>query len=73
MTVQDIPIEKFSTAEKLELMERLWSDLSKRPDAIESPSWHKGILDERASAVEENRESFIDWNEAKMRLRARFS
>jgi hypothetical protein len=33
----DLAIETLSTAEKIALMERLWADLSKRPQEVAAP------------------------------------
>ena len=67
----DISIENMSVAEKLALMERLWDDLSRRPDGIPSPQWHGAVLAERIAAVREGRTQFVEWEEAKNRLRER--
>jgi hypothetical protein len=32
---------------KLAALEALWENVSQSPEAIESPEWHKEILDER--------------------------
>ena len=66
-----ILIETLSVAEKLFLMERLWQDLSRRPNDIPSPDWHGDVLAERLAAVHEGRTSFVAWEEAKERLRER--
>jgi putative addiction module component (TIGR02574 family) len=60
-----------STSEKLALMERLWDDLSRRPEDVPSPQWHGDVLAERIAAVRDGRTSFVDWDEAKRRLRER--
>ena len=70
-TVSTIPIETFSIAEKLLLMERLWEDLSRRPSDVPIPDWHGDILAERQAAVREGRTSFVEWEAAKERLRER--
>ena len=55
--------------EKLAVMESLWEDLSRSPDAIESPEWHKEILDERRQGVVEGTARFVDWEAAKADIR----
>ncbi|MFM7115849.1 MAG: addiction module protein [Planctomycetota bacterium] len=69
--VTSIPIESFSVAEKLLLMERLWEDLSRQPSNVASPDWHGDVLAARLAAVKEGRTEFVDWNAAKERLRNR--
>ena len=54
-------------------MERLWAELSKNPQALVPPSWHKEVLEDRLKGVEDGTETFVDWSEAKKRLRERLS
>lgn len=63
------PIEEMSVAEKLQLMERLWVDLSSCPAEIPTPEWHAEVLSEREKAIRDGRTSFIDWDVAKEKLR----
>jgi putative addiction module component (TIGR02574 family) len=69
--VTAIPIESFTLAEKLLLMELLWEDLSKQPSNVEPPEWHGDVLAARLAAVKEGRTEFVDWDAAKERLRNR--
>ncbi len=64
----DISLDSLTTAEKLLLMERLWVDLSRRPQDIPSPAWHGELLDERRRAVREGRTAFVAWEKARQRL-----
>ncbi len=66
-----IAIENLSVAETIALMERLWDDLSRRPMDVASPDWHGDILDRRRAAVREGKTAFIEWDDAKKRLRER--
>jgi len=70
-TAATIPIESFSIDEKLILMERLWIDLSSNPIQISSPEWHGDALAKRLVAATNNPTSFVEWEEAKNRLRER--
>ena len=67
----EISLDDMTVAEKLLLMERLWADLSRRPDDVPSPDWHGEVLAERIAAVREGRTQFEDWDDAKRRLRER--
>lgn len=64
----EISLNKLTTAEKLELMERLWVDLSRHPHDVPSPAWHHTVLDERREAVRQGRTTFVAWEEARQRL-----
>jgi len=64
----DVSLSQLSTAEKLELMERLWVDLSRHPQDVPSPAWHGAVLEERREAVRQGRTTFVAWEEARQRL-----
>lgn len=64
-------IHRMSLPEKLALLEDVWSELSSDPDQIETPDWHREILDERAEAIRNGSETVIDWEEAKKQIEDR--
>ena len=60
-------------AEKLELLEAVWSELSADPDSIDVPQWHKDILDERQQTFEQGTTEVIDWDLAKEQIQSRIN
>jgi hypothetical protein len=66
-----LPLDQMTTAEKLRVMEELWTDLSRNDQELESPAWHQQVLKEREERVRSGQESFIDWETAKQQLRDR--
>lgn len=72
MSNADIPIDDLTVVQKLDLMERLWVDLSRNPSDVPSPEWHGDVLAKRLEAVENGDVEFIDWADAKKRLQNRF-
>ena len=66
-----LPLEKMTIAEKLRVMETLWTDLTRGAEQFESPEWHGEVLRERAARVKQGEESFMDWETAKSQLRNR--
>jgi hypothetical protein len=68
-----LPLNEMTVLEKLQLMEALWADLSRNPDALESPEWHREVLDERERRISEGETRFSDWQEAKADIRNRVS
>ncbi len=42
-----LPLEKMTVEEKLQAMEALWEDLTRRADEYEPPTWHGEVLRER--------------------------
>ena len=56
-------------AEKLRLMEALWTDLSLREADIESPAWHEEALRETEAREAAGQEAPGDWEDAKRQLR----
>ncbi len=69
MTRVDLPLGELSVAQKLDLMERLWADLSANESAVPSPEWHGTVIADRLRTVEEGQAQYGDWSEAKARLR----
>jgi hypothetical protein len=68
-----LPLKDMTLLEKLAVMESLWEDLSKTPDAIESPAWHKDVLEERRQHIAQGQSKFSDWETAKADIRKRLS
>ena len=63
-----LPLAEMTTAEKLELIEILWNDLSKAPEEIPSPDWHLEELRRREESVKNGTSEFLDWDDVKTRL-----
>jgi hypothetical protein len=53
MSIMDLvlPLKEMTVAEKLQLMEVLWDDLSRNPEDIPSPAWHEEVLAERQRQI----------------------
>jgi hypothetical protein len=64
-----LPLNEMTVQEKLAVMESLWDDLSRTPETIASPEWHKEILDDRRQKIDEGTARFIDWEAAKADIR----
>jgi hypothetical protein len=68
MTVQQ-QILQLPKAEKLELMELLWVDLSKSDAGFESPKWHEQALRKTSESLDSGNEEIHNWKDAKQNLR----
>jgi hypothetical protein len=64
-----LPLDQMSLAEKLEVMETLWADLSQHQDALPSPDWHEDVLQERKRLADDGQLKFLDWDTAIAELR----
>jgi putative addiction module component (TIGR02574 family) len=60
-----IEIKKMSTIERLQAMEALWDSLMDEESEIESPQWHRDILEERKRKIENGKAEFISLEELK--------
>ena len=67
----NIQLSELTLGQKLNLMEAIWDDLSRSEEDLKSPDWHKKILSDRESALEEGTATTSDWKIAKERIRAR--
>lgn len=52
-------IKKMSRIERLQAMEPLWDSLIDEEAEIESPEWHRVILEERRREIEAGKAEFI--------------
>lgn len=68
-----VSLSEMSVSEKLELMEALWTDLSRVPEQIESPEWHREVLEERERRIKAGETKFTDWEQAKAEIRKQIS
>jgi hypothetical protein len=64
-----LPLDRMTTAEKIEVMEAIWADLSRDESRLVSPAWHEDVLRRREAASQAGLEKPIDWDTAKRRLR----
>ncbi len=64
----ELPLHSMSAAEKVQLMEAIWSSLRETPSEVEPPEWHKEILAERTRRLEQRGATVSDWPDAKARL-----
>jgi hypothetical protein len=64
-----LPLNQMTLTEKLQLMEELWDSLSKSPAELESPAWHKEVLDACSAKAASGQETFTDWETAKEEIR----
>jgi Putative addiction module component len=69
----ELPLSQFTYAEKLDLLETIWDDLSRDDAAFESPAWHENILNERREAFSVGAVQHSDWAEAKARIKRNLS
>jgi hypothetical protein len=69
----NLPLKDMTLQEKLAIMESIWEDLARLPEAIESPTWHKDLLDERRQRLAEGTSRFTDWETAKADIRKNLS
>ncbi|MFO7774732.1 MAG: addiction module protein [Candidatus Hydrogenedentota bacterium] len=51
----NLPLDKMTVEEKLQVMEEIWDDLSGRAESVPSPLWHGEVLAEREQTVERGR------------------
>ncbi len=69
--IEAVEIERMSLAERLQAMELLWSSIAAEPDKVESPAWHKKILEKRLAKVEAGKAEFLTLAQLKKRLAKR--
>lgn len=66
----ELPLDRMTLVEKLEVMERLWADLSSSDAQLPSPEWHRDVLQERQRLVASGQLKFADFDAALAELRS---
>jgi putative addiction module component (TIGR02574 family) len=69
--IEALEIERMSLAERLQAMELLWRSMAAAPDKLESPGWHKKVLQQRLAKVESGKGEFLTLAQLKKRLAKR--
>ena len=69
----DIPLSKFTFAQKFNLMETIWDDLTKDEKVLESPDWHNEVLKDREEALSTGKAKLSDWEKARERIKRNIS
>ena len=62
-------LDNLTIAEKISVMEYLWDDLCRHAGEKLSPSWHGDVLAQREQAVSVGEATFVDWEDAKKKIR----
>ena len=63
-----LPLDKMTNEEKIIIMEKIWKDLYQN-NAIESPLWHKEVLESRKKDIKSGKEKILDWKEERNNIR----
>ena len=54
-----LEIKKMSTIKRLQVMEAIWDSFMEEESEIESPEWHRDILEERKRKIKNGKAKFI--------------
>ena len=68
-TARPQTLDEMTTSEKLQLLEELWENLRRTPDDIPAPEWHADVLHTREQRIQDGTAEFVDWSDAKNRIR----
>ena len=68
-TLEALPLEQMSLADKLALIEKVWESLTRKDEDFTSPAWHGEVLQSRLAAIQDGKASFLSLEEVKQRLR----
>ncbi|MCP4265353.1 MAG: addiction module protein [Candidatus Brocadiaceae bacterium] len=69
----DLDISELTLAQKLNLMESIWDDITQDESTLKSPSWHETVLKDREDALASGKAKVSDWDKAKERIRRNVS
>jgi len=64
-------IDGMTRSEQLATLQLIWDRLTSSPEGTEPPDWHGDVLAQRVVSVKDGTANFVDWADAKKRLRER--
>ena len=64
----DISLETMSVAEKVRLLESVWESLCAHPGDVQSPGWHRQVLEDRRRRLDDGRATVSAWADAEADL-----
>ncbi len=64
-----LPLDQMTIAEKLRVLQEIWEDLCHMSEDVPSPSWHADVLRAREERIRQGKSEFVDWTEAKRKIR----
>ncbi|HNS08589.1 MAG TPA: addiction module protein [Candidatus Ozemobacteraceae bacterium] len=68
MKTIDLNLSDYTLAQKLQLLETLWDDIT-RAGSFDSPEWHDAVLKDRQKAYDTDKLTSSDWQQAKKRIK----
>ena len=60
-------IKKLDTKERIILMNEIWESLETKDTIVDSPKWHKEILQDRVKRINTNEAKYISLEELRTR------
>lgn len=65
MSIDDI--KKLDIKDRIILMNEIWATLESEDSKLQSPSWHKDVLESRSESINNNEAKYISLEELKSR------
>ena len=65
----DLDISELTLAQKLNLMESIWDDITQDECALKLPAWHEAVLKDREDALASGKANVSDWENTKEGIR----
>ncbi len=64
-----LDITRMDKNQRLQAMEAIWDSLVHETEELESPNWHRSVLEERKNSIEQGRAEFVSIDELRARLK----
>ena len=64
-------IDGMTRSEQIAALQLIWDRLASSAEGTQPPDWHGDELAKRVAAVQDGTTKFVDWTDAKKRLRER--
>ena len=57
--------EELSVEEQIDYIQSLWERIAAHPEDVPVPDWHRKIIEERLTDLDENPDASIPWEEVR--------
>jgi len=64
----ELSLNTTTVAKKVQLLETVWDNSCRESGDVQSPDWHRAVLEERTRQLETGKATVAPWADAKARL-----
>jgi putative addiction module component (TIGR02574 family) len=68
--IQTLGIDRLAVSDRFRLLDEIWQSIAAEKEPIETPAWHKELLDARLAQFDLDPEAGSAWEDVEARLQS---